>query len=90
MTHTLPATGFLRLQQIIGADEVTEQQAAENCKRGKGPRRPRAAIPPLIPVKKSTWWAGVASGRYPQPSKKLGLRVTAWRVEDIRNLIASV
>ena len=39
-----------------------------------------------IPVSKSTWWAGVRSGRYPQPIK-LGPRLTAWRVEDIRALI---
>ena len=45
-------------------------------------------IPPIIPVKKSCWWAGVRSGRFPQPVK-LGPRVTAWRVEDIRALIAS-
>jgi predicted DNA-binding transcriptional regulator AlpA len=45
-------------------------------------------LPPLIPVGKSTWWAGVRSGRYPQPVK-LGARVTAWRVEDIRALIAN-
>ncbi len=44
-------------------------------------------LPPLIPVSKSTWWAGVASGRYPQPVRTLGQRVTAWRVEDIRQLI---
>lgn len=45
-------------------------------------------IPALIPVKKSCWWAGVKSGRFPQPVK-LGPRVTVWRVEDIRNLIAT-
>jgi prophage regulatory protein len=39
-----------------------------------------------IPVSKSTWWAGVKKGRYPQPVK-LGRRITAWRVEDIRKLI---
>lgn len=44
-------------------------------------------IPALIPVSKSTWWAGVKSGRYPQPVRTLGLRITAWRVEDIRSLI---
>lgn len=43
--------------------------------------------PALIPVKKSTWWAGVKSGRYPQPVRTLGTRITAWRVEDIRELI---
>lgn len=45
-------------------------------------------IPAVIPVSKSTWWAGVASGRYPQPVRTLGRRITAWRVEDIRALVA--
>jgi predicted DNA-binding transcriptional regulator AlpA len=39
-----------------------------------------------IPVSKSTWWAGVKTGRFPRPVK-LGPRITAWRVEDIRALI---
>lgn len=39
-----------------------------------------------IPVSKSTWWAGVKDGRFPKPVK-LGRRITAWRVEDIRHLI---
>jgi len=43
-------------------------------------------IPAIIPVSRSTWWAGVKSGRFPQPIK-LGPRITAWRVEDIRELI---
>ncbi len=43
-------------------------------------------IPALIPVSRSTWWAGVSSGRFPK-SIKLGPRITAWRVEDIRDLI---
>lgn len=41
----------------------------------------------VIPISKSTWWAGVKSGRYPQPTRALGTRITAWRVEDIRALI---
>jgi hypothetical protein len=45
-------------------------------------------IPPIIPVKKTCWWAGVKSGRFPKPIK-LGPGITAWRVEDIRALIAS-
>jgi predicted DNA-binding transcriptional regulator AlpA len=43
----------------------------------------------LIPVSRSTWWAGVRTGRYPQPTRGLGPRITAWRVEDIRALIES-
>jgi prophage regulatory protein len=41
----------------------------------------------VIPVGRSTWWLGVAAGRYPAPVK-LGPRITAWRVDDIRALIA--
>ena len=44
-------------------------------------------IPPIIPVGKTSWWEGVKSGRYPAPVK-LGPRMTAWRVECIRDLIA--
>ena len=52
------------------------------------PVTPRPATPAIIPVKKSCWWDGVRSGRFPKPVK-LGPRVTAWRVGDIRALIAS-
>ena len=45
--------------------------------------------PPLIPLKKSAWWDGVKEGRYPKPVK-IGPRATAWRVEDIRDLIARI
>lgn len=40
----------------------------------------------LIPVGKSTWWAGVKSGRFPRPFR-LGPHTTAWTVEDVRRLI---
>jgi len=42
--------------------------------------------PAIIPVSKSTWWAGVKSGRYPKPVK-LSTRCTAWPVSSIRALI---
>lgn len=45
-------------------------------------------IPPVIPIGRSTWWAGVKSGIYPQPIK-LSEKVTVWRVEDIRDFIDS-
>lgn len=78
--HALPETGFVRIAAIIGkpATEATETAAAI------------PAIPAVIPVSKSTWWNGVRSGRYPQPTRALGARITAWRVEDIRALIAGV
>ncbi|MBI5656738.1 MAG: AlpA family phage regulatory protein [Geobacter sp.] len=40
----------------------------------------------VFPVSRSNWWAGVKSGRYPA-GVKLSERVTAWRVEDVKNLI---
>lgn len=41
----------------------------------------------VIPVSRSTWWQWVKMGKAPK-SVKLGPRTTAWRVEDIRALIA--
>lgn len=67
----LPETGYLRLHQIIG----------------RPARNGRPAIPAIIPVSRSTWWAGVKSGRYPQPVRTLGQNITMWRIEDIRALI---
>lgn len=53
---------------------------------GRKPAKDDPGIPALFPVSASTWWAGVRSGRFPKPVK-LGDRITAWRVEDIRALI---
>jgi prophage regulatory protein len=41
-----------------------------------------------FPVSKSTWWAGVKSGRFPTPHK-LSARCVAWLERDILALIAS-
>lgn len=43
----------------------------------------------VIPVGRSSWWAGVKSGKYPQPVK-LGENTTAWKAEDIHALIAKL
>ncbi|MEJ0010636.1 MAG: AlpA family phage regulatory protein [Alphaproteobacteria bacterium] len=40
----------------------------------------------LIPIGKSSWWDGIKQGIYPKP-KRIGKRMSAWRVEDIRALI---
>lgn len=45
--------------------------------------------PALIPVSRTTFLNGVKSGKYPRPIK-LGERTTAWKVEDIRALIAKL
>jgi predicted DNA-binding transcriptional regulator AlpA len=43
-------------------------------------------IPPIVPVSRSTWWAGVASGRFPAPVR-LGSKLTFWKAADIRALL---
>jgi predicted DNA-binding transcriptional regulator AlpA len=56
--YDIPATGFLRLRQVLS----------------------------VFPIGKTCWWEGVRSGRYPKPVK-LSPRCTAWRAEDIQELI---
>jgi prophage regulatory protein len=70
----LPVDGLLRQRQILGD-------------RGDPKANPPVPpTPPIIPVSPSTWWAGIKAGRFPKPVK-LGPRVTAWRVADIRALL---
>jgi len=69
----LPEFGFLRIDDIVG----------------KAATKTSPAIPAIIPVSKSTWWAGVRTGRFPQPTRELGARITAWNVETIRALVES-
>lgn len=40
----------------------------------------------VIPISKSSLYAGIKKGIYPAPVK-LSERTSAWRVEDIRSLI---
>lgn len=51
-----------------------------------GNSKAKPPIPAILPISKSTWWNGVKNGRFPK-AVKLGPRITAWRVEDIRALI---
>lgn len=46
-------------------------------------------IPAILPFSGSTLWRKVNAGEFPKPVK-LSARVTAWRVEDIRNWMAKV
>jgi predicted DNA-binding transcriptional regulator AlpA len=44
-------------------------------------------VPPLIPVSRASFWAGVAQGKYPK-SIKLGPKTTCWRESEILACIA--
>ena len=50
---------------------------------------PKSGTPALLPIGRSSWWAGVKSGRYPR-GHKLGPKTTAWKVEDIRRILENV
>jgi len=43
----------------------------------------------FIPVSKTAWFEGIKEGRYPK-QVKLGKRMSAWKCEDIRQLIAEL
>lgn len=80
--------GFLLPDQKEGAMELMPRSTLPETgflrlPQIVGDSKAKPPVPALIPVSRSTWWAGVKSGRYPRPVK-LGPRITAWRVEDIR------
>lgn len=68
-TQTIPSTGYLRIDQILG-----------NTRKG---------IPALLPMCRSTWYAGIRDGKYPK-SINLTERTVVWRVEDILDLIDKI
>ena len=41
-----------------------------------------------VPIARSTFLEGVSSGRYPAPVRHLGPRITAWKLSDIKKLLA--
>ncbi len=45
-------------------------------------------IPSIVPFSSATLWRKVKAGTFPAPVK-LSARVTAWRVEDVRDWIRS-
>ncbi len=67
-------------QTIITLGYLRIWQIVGDSKRG---------IEPLLPIGRSTFLAGVKSGKYPQPVK-LGERTTAWKKAEILALLDSV
>ena len=45
-------------------------------------------IPGIVPFSSATLWREVKSGAFPSPVK-LSQRITAWRVEDVREWMQS-
>ena len=84
------AGGSLRCVVVKGEGEVKKRE-----RKPVVPASPDAIFLRLpqvllkIPLSRSTWWAGIKSGRYPKPVK-LGPRTSAWRRSDIDALCERV
>lgn len=44
----------------------------------------------LIPISKTRWYEGVATGEFPKQIKPFGVRVSLWRKSDIYDLMKSL
>jgi prophage regulatory protein len=77
------------MKNVAQAKDNTEQMGHDLTRTGF--LRLNSILAPLgpIPVGRSTWWEGVKTGLFPK-QVKLGPRTTAWKVEDIRDLIERV
>jgi len=51
-----------------------------------GDAKAEPPILPIIPISKSSWWAGVKAGLYPEPLK-IGPNTTVWREDEVRALV---
>ena len=74
MTSDLNGKSMLRLCQIIGT---------EAARQGKRPiNEDKTIYQPIIPVSRTTWYAGIRNRIYPAPIK-LSKGCAAWRSEGI-------
>ena len=78
----------------LGSETPTRPRASRPLAAQVSPHIPSTGFVRLpqvlavIPVGKSTWWAGCKSGRFPSPVH-LSPGITVWRAEDIHALIQS-
>lgn len=83
-------TGVVELDKYLGGvgsiSRGEEQQDRQRTLPQVGYIRLKEVLA-FIPVSKSTWYKGIADGRYPKPTKVLGSRIAAWDVKDIRSLL---
>ena len=54
-----------------------------------GDNKSTPPILPILPISKSSWWAGVKEGKYPKPIK-IGNNITVWRSDEIQALISKI
>lgn len=86
--HPHPSNGPAPLKRGIARTTGTRKAAPKNPQPIDAMLWRLPTVLNHVPVSRSSWFAGVKSGRYPKPVQ-LGARAVAWRAEDIRTLVAS-
>lgn len=72
---------YLRLEQVIGTNRLHRKRVTPpKSVRERVTESPR--YPGILPVGKSSFYAGIANGKYPAPIK-LGPRTSVWLRADI-------
>ena len=70
-----------RAASIPSFDELPDSALVRQAQLVRDPKNPTRPAP--LPFSPSTFWRKVAAGQFPKPLK-LGERITAWRVSDVR------
>lgn len=71
---------------IPNFDELPDSALVRQAQLVRDPKNPTRPAP--LPFSPSTFWRKVAAGEFPKPLK-LGERITAWRVGEVRAWIES-
>lgn len=70
---------------IPNFDDLPDSAWVRQAQLVRDPKHPTRPAP--LPFSPATFWRWVREGKFPKPTK-LGERITAWRVGDVRNWIA--
>ncbi|MDR3455404.1 MAG: AlpA family phage regulatory protein [Rhodoferax sp.] len=71
---------------IPSFDELPDSAWVRQADLVRDPKHPTRPAP--LPFSPATFWRWVREGKFPTPTK-LGERITAWRVGDVRAWIAA-
>lgn len=80
--HDRAAKTITQLSDVL--DLNAEGRSASNVRLYRLPQ-----VLERIPVSRSSWFAGIQTGRYPK-GYSLGLRTTVWRSDEIDQLVTSL
>jgi len=79
LVHVVPT-------HIKGSRDMATSSETYGAMPATGYMRQSQLIPAIFPFSSATLWRKVKAGTFPKPVK-LGPRITAWRVEDIREML---